>query len=110
MCLVAVRVFGLLEKTVFAQLFVLHYGFPNQLRPLFGFFCFLEIQRRELCLIEFGKMVAQMIKQHHAFFNAANRAPQTVFDVLGNGRQKRVGGKCVSGMTPETNALAVFER
>ena len=59
---VAVRFFGLLEQTVLAQLLVRQDGLPDELRSPFSFFRFLEIERGELCLIDFGEMVAQMIE------------------------------------------------
>ena len=83
---VPVCLVGLLLQTVLAQLFMLHDDLPDKLGSLLDFFRFLEIQRRELGLIDFGEMVAQMIEQHHAFLNAANCRPETFLDIFGESR------------------------
>ncbi len=51
-------------------------------------------------------MVADVIEQQHTFFDTANRIVKTVFDLFGQARQQRVGGKGRPCVAAKPHALS----
>src|SRR5687768_2957377 len=90
------------------EVLMLKHRVPDQ----FVSFAGLDRLLKELCrgpaLVFLRKVVSDVIEQHDALINSADRTPEAVLDRFGEPRKQAVRRECVSRMTSEPWTLSIL--